>query len=281
MQLLRGTDFTLSLFPPLRAPPPTIGPICPPWFPFTSTDSVQVLGIGWVIRRYPGIKTSQSGAHSWCPSALSGAVFLLSKAALTQISGTPTRSNIWAEEVTEGGASLIKSLEVLSHPAVSQVPERDWSTFPSELVCKMVLLSAQHSSCRWLLFVPLFLAGVRSQQAFRTQPKNVTVKAGGTAVLRCEVLRPTGVVQWVKDGLFLGPLRSLPGFPRYSMIGQEEKGQYHLRIEKVALEDDSPYECQVGQSESSRALISQVALITVLNLKYTCNSIRPRSHVHH
>ncbi|XP_061109515.1 nephrin [Conger conger] len=107
-------------------------------------------------------------------------------------------------------------------------------------------------------------SGVRSQQAFRTQPRNVTVKAGGTAVLRCEVLRPSGVVQWVKDGLLLGPQRSLPGFPRYSMTGAEKKGQYHLRIEKVALEDDSSYECQVGQSESSGALISQVAIITVL-----------------
>ncbi|KAJ8378923.1 hypothetical protein AAFF_G00232880 [Aldrovandia affinis] len=127
----------------------------------------------------------------------------------------------------------------------------------------MVLLSAQHTSCRWFLFVPLLL-GVECQQAFRTQPRNVTVKAGGATVLRCEVLRPTGVVQWVKDGLLLGPQRSLPGFPRYSMIGDEKKGQYHLRIEKVALEDDSPYKCQVGRSESSGALISQVALVTVL-----------------
>ncbi|KAJ8289760.1 hypothetical protein GJAV_G00005030 [Gymnothorax javanicus] len=126
----------------------------------------------------------------------------------------------------------------------------------------MALSSAQQT-CQWFLFV-LLLLGARSQQVFRTQPKNVTVKAGGTAILRCEVLRPTGVVQWVKDGLLLGPKRSLPGFPRYSMIGDEKKGQYHLRIEKVALEDDSPYECQVGQSESSGALISQVAIITVL-----------------
>ncbi|XP_035259076.1 nephrin isoform X2 [Anguilla anguilla] len=128
----------------------------------------------------------------------------------------------------------------------------------------MVLLSAQQTSCRWLLFVPLLLGVVRSQQAFRTQPKNVTVKAGGTAVLRCEVLRPSGVVQWAKDGLLLGPQRSLPGFPRYSVIGEEKRGQYHLRIEKAALEDDSPYECQVGRSESSGALVSQVAVLTVL-----------------
>ncbi|XP_036394471.1 nephrin [Megalops cyprinoides] len=106
--------------------------------------------------------------------------------------------------------------------------------------------------------------GVRSQQAFRTQPKNVTAKAGATVVLKCEVLRPSGVVQWAKDGFLLGPQRDLPGFPRYRMIGNEKRGQYHLQIEKVALEDDSPYECQVGRSESSSAMVSHTAWITVL-----------------
>lgn len=44
-------------------------------------------------------------------------------------------------------------------------------------------------------------------------------------MLRCEVLRPSGTVQWVKDGLLLGPERSLPGFPRYSMIGNPQRGE--------------------------------------------------------
>uniref|UniRef100_A0A8C9QW73 NPHS1 adhesion molecule, nephrin n=1 Tax=Scleropages formosus TaxID=113540 RepID=A0A8C9QW73_SCLFO len=80
-------------------------------------------------------------------------------------------------------------------------------------------------------------------------PKNVTVKVGSTVVLKCAVLRLSGTVQWVKDGLLLGPDRTLPGFPRYSMVGNEKKGEYHLQIENVALEDDAPYECQAGPSE--------------------------------
>ncbi|XP_062322148.1 nephrin-like [Osmerus eperlanus] len=103
----------------------------------------------------------------------------------------------------------------------------------------------------------------QAQQAFRTQPRNLTVRAGATAVLRCEVLRPSGPVQWVKDGLLLGPRRELPGFPRYRMIGDPRRGQYHLQIDKAELEDDSPYECQVGQSESSKAIISHTVWITV------------------
>ncbi|KAF5906205.1 nephrin isoform X1, partial [Clarias magur] len=64
---------------------------------------------------------------------------------------------------------------------------------------------------------------VCGQQAFRTEPRNVTVRAGATALLKCEVLRASGTVQWVKDGLLLGPHRSLPGHPRYTMTGDENR----------------------------------------------------------
>lgn len=67
--------------------------------------------------------------------------------------------------------------------------------------------------------------GTQAQQAFRTEPRNLTVHTGATAVLKCEVLRASGTVQWVKDGLLLGPQQSLPGFPRYSMIGNPKRGK--------------------------------------------------------
>ncbi|XP_067457942.1 nephrin isoform X1 [Thunnus thynnus] len=105
--------------------------------------------------------------------------------------------------------------------------------------------------------------GTQAQQAFRSEPRNLTVRMGATAVLRCEVLRASGTVQWVKDGLLLGPQRSLPGFPRYSMIGNPKRGQYHLQIEKAQLEDDASYECQVGRSESSQAIISSTAWVNL------------------
>ncbi|XP_026041234.1 nephrin isoform X7 [Astatotilapia calliptera] len=107
------------------------------------------------------------------------------------------------------------------------------------------------------------LAGTRAQQAFRTEPKNLTVRMGATAVLRCEVLRASGTVQWAKDGFLLGPERSLPGFPRYSMIGNPKRGQYHLQIEDAQLEDDTQYECQVTSSESSSGIISRLAWLDV------------------
>lgn len=42
-------------------------------------------------------------------------------------------------------------------------------------------------------------------------------------------------------------------------------GQYHLQIEKAQLEDDAPFECQAGQSESSGAIISNTAWVNVLS----------------
>ncbi|TDH12004.1 hypothetical protein EPR50_G00066240 [Perca flavescens] len=127
----------------------------------------------------------------------------------------------------------------------------------------MDFMSAWIVSLSALPFLCL-ICGTHAQQAFRSEPRNLTVRMGATAVLRCEVLRASGTVQWVKDGLLLGPQRSLPGFPRYSMIGNPTKGQYHLQIEKAQLEDDASYECQVGRSESSRAIISSTVWVNML-----------------
>ncbi|XP_016363163.1 nephrin-like [Sinocyclocheilus anshuiensis] len=104
---------------------------------------------------------------------------------------------------------------------------------------------------------------VCGQQAFKTEPRNVTVRAGATALLKCEVLRASGAVQWVKDGLLLGLQRSLPGYSRYSMTGDQQKGQYHLQILNLNLEDDGPFECQVGRFVSSRAIVSRTAWLNV------------------
>ncbi|XP_055053084.2 nephrin isoform X3 [Misgurnus anguillicaudatus] len=114
-----------------------------------------------------------------------------------------------------------------------------------------------------ILFLLLHFKGVCGQQAFKTEPRNMTVRAGATALLKCEVLRASGAVQWVKDGLLLGPQRSLPGYSRYSMTGDQQRGQYHLQILNVSLEDDGPYECQVGRSVSSRPIVSRTAWLNV------------------
>nr|XP_034974630.1 nephrin [Zootoca vivipara] len=102
------------------------------------------------------------------------------------------------------------------------------------------------------------------QQAFRVEPDNVTVHEGETALLRCEVDNLSGIVQWVKDGLLLGPNQDIPRFPRYSMVRDPSQGKFNLQITRSQLEDDAMYECQVGPSEKSRGIISRSVLLSVL-----------------
>ncbi|XP_074795088.1 nephrin [Natator depressus] len=103
------------------------------------------------------------------------------------------------------------------------------------------------------------------QQAFRVEPDNITVLEGAVAVLQCVVDNPSGVVQWVKDGLLLGPDTNIPGFPRYSMTGDPSKaGEHRLRIVGSQLADDGGYECQAGRSKDSPGIVSRTALLSVL-----------------
>ncbi|XP_053307541.1 nephrin [Spea bombifrons] len=102
------------------------------------------------------------------------------------------------------------------------------------------------------------------EQAFRVQPDDVTAVAGSKAILRCEVEHASGLVQWVQNGLLLGPDRNIPGFPRYTMTGNPQKGEYNLHIERCELSDDTEYHCQVGRSEVSHGMISRKALLTIL-----------------
>ncbi|XP_053124103.1 nephrin isoform X2 [Hemicordylus capensis] len=102
------------------------------------------------------------------------------------------------------------------------------------------------------------------QQAFRVQPDDRTVHEGETALLKCEVDNLSGIVQWVKDGLLLGPNPNIPRFPRYRMVGEPSKGVYNLQITRAQVEDHGCYECQVGASETSSGIISKHVLLMVL-----------------
>ncbi|XP_075763089.1 kin of IRRE-like protein 2 [Pelodiscus sinensis] len=95
---------------------------------------------------------------------------------------------------------------------------------------------------------------------FFQQPMDQVVVAGQSVTLACVVVGYRGMVQWTKDGLALGGERDLPGWPRYSIIGDPAAGQHNLRIESADLGDDAAYECQATQA----ALRSQRAQLTVL-----------------
>ncbi|RWS31641.1 irregular chiasm C-roughest protein-like protein [Leptotrombidium deliense] len=70
-------------------------------------------------------------------------------------------------------------------------------------------------------------------------------------------------MQWTRDGFGLGSDRDLIGFPRYSMTGSDDEGDFSLQIVNVQLEDDALFQCQVGASEGAKGIRSRDAVITV------------------
>ncbi|XP_071536235.1 nephrin-like [Panulirus ornatus] len=103
-----------------------------------------------------------------------------------------------------------------------------------------------------MLFVCPGNQGVAGQeQVFRVRPQSVQVREGEDVVLRCAVENQQGNAQWTKDGFALGFERHVPGYPRYQYLGEPGRGEHHLVIKGVTLEDDGEYQCQVGPTMTS------------------------------
>ncbi|XP_046635770.1 synaptogenesis protein syg-2-like isoform X3 [Daphnia pulicaria] len=105
--------------------------------------------------------------------------------------------------------------------------------------------------------------GQQQQQYFTERPQNTSVREGQMAVLRCRVGNQQGRAQWTKDGFALGFERTIPSFPRYTIMGSEEQGEHNIRIENATLDDDAEYQCQVGPRGLSKPIRAD-AQLTVL-----------------
>ncbi|KAM7382736.1 hypothetical protein PAMP_002453 [Pampus punctatissimus] len=95
---------------------------------------------------------------------------------------------------------------------------------------------------------------------FSQQPQDQVVVSGQSVTLPCVIVGYRGMVQWTKDGLALGGERDLPGWTRYSLMGDPLSGEHSLLIDSAELADDAVYECQATQA----ALRSHHAKLTVL-----------------
>ncbi|XP_053523582.1 nephrin isoform X4 [Artibeus jamaicensis] len=122
-----------------------------------------------------------------------------------------------------------------------------------------------------LLFMGLLTTGLAQLQipastsrGFWALPENTTVVEGAAAELLCGVSAPGSAVQWAKDGLLLGPDPRIPGFPRYHLVGDPTRGEFHLHIEACDLSDDAEYECQVSRSETGMELVSPRVILSIL-----------------
>ncbi|GBL80895.1 Irregular chiasm C-roughest protein [Araneus ventricosus] len=103
----------------------------------------------------------------------------------------------------------------------------------------------------------------RPPQEFAIEPADRTAIVGKPAVLPCRVLNKAGTLQWTRDGFGLGSDRELRGFPRYTMVGSDDEGDFSLQINSVTLEDDAMFQCQVGASDGVAGIRSRNAAFTV------------------
>uniref|UniRef100_A0A8C6SGN9 Kirre like nephrin family adhesion molecule 3, like n=1 Tax=Neogobius melanostomus TaxID=47308 RepID=A0A8C6SGN9_9GOBI len=102
--------------------------------------------------------------------------------------------------------------------------------------------------------------GASKAAYFSQQPQDQVVIAGQSVTLPCVIVGYRGMVQWTKDGLALGGERDLPGWTRYSLMGDPLSGEHSLLIDSAELPDDAVYECQATQA----GLRSHRAKLTVL-----------------
>jgi len=115
---------------------------------------------------------------------------------------------------------------------------------------------ASKDSCKMLRnavrFVLIVAAAVTdgAHQFFSQEPADVSAVQGGQVILPCQVQNKGGTLQWTKDGFGLGQSRSLPGFPRLSMVGQDISTDWSLSISPVLLGDEGVYQCQVTSTST-------------------------------
>lgn len=68
------------------------------------------------------------------------------------------------------------------------------------------------------------------EQVFVTQPENLSVVEGATAILKCKVKNKQGILQWTRNNFALGKDRNLPSFDRYSMVGNDNASKYPMYV---------------------------------------------------
>lgn len=64
----------------------------------------------------------------------------------------------------------------------------------------------------------------------------------------------------------LGFSAVIPGFPRYSVLGDRQQGVYNLKVSNASLEDDAEFQCQVGPAKFNSAIRANAKLTVICKL---------------
>ncbi|XP_054719331.1 nephrin-like [Uloborus diversus] len=101
-------------------------------------------------------------------------------------------------------------------------------------------------------------------QSFALAPYNTSIVKGKSVILHCHISNQVGNVQWCKNGTLLGFDWTIPGFDRYTLVGNSTLGEYDLKIDNAKIEDDADYECQVGPAAGQPEIIGKAHLTVLL-----------------
>jgi hypothetical protein len=118
------------------------------------------------------------------------------------------------------------------------------------------------------------------QQMIIEGPQDQQAKLGGQVVFKCRIRNLKGEPQWCIDDFCLGVSKkdaanvsianqlTLKGRPRHRIIGDKSKGEFHLVIEPIQLQDNMFYYCMAtAASETVKAVKSKKVFLTVLSKK--------------
>ena len=141
----------------------------------------------------------------------------------------------------------------------------------------------QRSPINLLVLVALSLAsfcqanGDAQTQMVLESPSDQQARIGDQVLLKCKFKNLRGEPQWCIDDFCLGVSKKdlaantgdslvLKGRPRHRIIGNKTRGEFHLLIEPVQLQDNMYYYCMAtAASETIKAVKSKKAFVTVLS----------------
>src|SRR6202044_1414166 len=116
-------------------------------------------------------------------------------------------------------------------------------------------------------------------QFYKVPPHDISALIGSNITIPCVIAPPHGDVQWTKDGLALGEFiyfsdikeiffvigydRQLPAFPSWSIVGDENLGEFTFSIQSLKLDDEGIFACEVSPYKDASPL-KQIAHVRAL-----------------
>lgn len=122
----------------------------------------------------------------------------------------------------------------------------------------------------------------------KRQPESSTVAPGESVTLRCSISRPFAVdVFWkrvdkmlyLSRNTFVEPQEGLnvtSWKERYTIVGNQNKGQYFLQIDNFMIDDVGSYACEYYSSGSVKSRVADLRIATPPDAMYPICSISPR-----